>query len=68
MALIELGNLGSESQAEKVKNALQGKTYMNFKVQYSPDAGNYPTVVFTDYTDNEDAVKDVVLFILACEI
>lgn len=66
---IELGNVGSKEQAEKIAEKINGKTYYNFQVQYSPDAGNYPVIVFTDYKDaDESEVKEMLMFVMACEL
>ena len=74
---IELGNIGSENQVKRTKALVEGKTYFNFKVHYSPDAGNFPTFVTTDYeipeTDEEveglhKEAKEALLFLLATSI
>ena len=69
MTTIELGNIGSKEQAEKIALKLNGKTYFDFIVSYSPDAGNYPVVVSTERPETtEDELKNMVLFVLACEL
>jgi len=66
---IGLGNVGSKEQAEKIFQKVNGKTYYNFQVQYSPDAGNYPVIVFTDYKNaDEQEVRDMLMFVMACEL
>jgi hypothetical protein len=68
MTTIELGNIGSKEQVEKLILKLSGKTYMNFIVNYSVSAGNYPVLISTERKDTtEDELKDMVLFYLACE-
>lgn len=69
MITIELGNIGSKEQVEKLTLKLSGKTYMNFIVDYSIAAGNYPVTISTERTETtEDELKNMVLFYLACEI
>jgi hypothetical protein len=69
MTTIELGNIGSKEQVEKLTLKLSGKTYMNFIVDYSIAAGNYPVCISTERPETtEDELKDMVLFYLACEL
>lgn len=69
MVTIELGNIGSKEQAERIANKLNGKTYYNFKVEYAPCAGNYPVSVSTDYEGaEEEEVKEMLIFVMACEL
>lgn len=69
MITIELGNIGSKEQAEKIQLALEGKSYYDFKVDYSPSAGNYPVSVSTDYPDAvESEVSSMIIFLLACSL
>ena len=69
MITIELGNIGSKEQAEKLVKKLSGKTYYNFIVEYGSCMGNYPVSVSTEYSGAiEEEVKNMLLFILACEI
>ena len=69
MTTIELGNIGSKEQAEKLMLKLNGKTYMNFIVDYSVMMGNYPVRVSTERPDTtEDELKNMVLFYLAYEL
>jgi hypothetical protein len=68
MTTIELGNIGSKEQVEKLTLKLSGKTYMNFIVDYAIAAGNYPVSISTERPDTtEDELKDMVLFYLASE-
>ena len=69
MTTIELGNIGSKEQVEKLALKLSGKTYMNFIVDYAIAAGNYPVSISTERPETtEDELKDMVLFYLACEL
>ena len=66
MTTISLGNIGSKKQVEKIIAAIDGKTYMNFKVEYGIDVGNYPTTVSSDYNGcNESEIIEMLLFCLA---
>jgi len=66
---IQLGVLSDKSQAEKVVKIINGKTYYNFRAFYGVYAGNYPVTVFTEYPGaNENEVKDMLLFLLACNL
>lgn len=44
----ELGYF-SESTMKKIQNKVNGKTFMNFQVTYSNQAGNCTLIVKTDY-------------------
>jgi hypothetical protein len=69
MTTIELGNIGSKEQVEKLTAKLSGQTYMNFIVDYSISAGNYPLLISTERENTtEDELKDMVLFYLACHL
>ena len=69
MITIELGNIGSKEQAEKIANKLNGKTYYNFQVEYGICAGNYPVSVSTDYEGaEENEVIEMLMFVMACEL
>jgi len=69
MKTIELGNIGSQEQAEKLVSKLNGKTFYNFIVDYGICQGNYPVSVSTEREETtEDELKDMVLFVLATEL
>ena len=66
---IELGNIGCEKQAKKLVEKLNGKTYYNFHVDYGIACNNYPVYVQTDYEGaTEEEVKDMLMFVMACEL
>lgn len=68
MTTINLGNIGSKEQAEKLASKLNGKTYYNFFVGYSSMCGNYPVSVSTDHENaTKKELRKMVLFYLACE-
>lgn len=58
----ELGYFTKDS-CEKIKAAMDGRTFMNFKVEYSNCAGNYTLIICTDYEDTEENIKN---FFLHC--
>lgn len=64
---IELGNIGSKAQAEKVKKVVDGKSFYKFVVSYGIMAGNYPVTVFTKSGDRKGATE-MLLFLLASNI
>lgn len=45
------------SVCEQLKKLMDGKTFMNFKVGYSNQAGNCTLIVETDYDDTEENIK-----------
>ena len=55
----------SERECEAIKEAMQGKTYMNFNVKWSNSAGNCTLIVCTDYEDTESRIKN---FFLHCAL
>ena len=60
----ELGYFGKQT-CEKIKKAMEGRTFMNFKVGYSNYAGNYTLIICTDYEDTEENIKD---FFIHCAL
>ena len=58
----ELGYF-TTSQCEELKAKFDGKTFMNFKIGYSNQAGNCTLIVSTDYQDTEQEIK---AFFLSC--
>ena len=61
-AFPELGYF-TEDTCERIKAAMEGRTFMNFKVEYSNCAGNYTLIICTDYEDTEENIKN---FFLHC--
>ncbi|BBI90482.1 hypothetical protein HYO65_gp090 [Tenacibaculum phage PTm1] len=75
MLTVELGNIGCEKQAKKIKEKLQGKTYFNFEVDYCAYMGNYPVSVSSDINNNNsgneytlEEFKYMLMFVMACEM
>lgn len=68
-ATIELGNIGDEDQARKIRRILQGETYFNFFVDLSSGQGNWPVTVSTEYEGaTEEDLRSLVTFVLACSV
>lgn len=60
----ELGFFTKDS-CERIKAAMDGRTFMNFKVEYSNCAGNCTLIICTDYEDTEENIKN---FFLHCAL
>lgn len=48
----------SPMTCEKIKKAMDGRTFMNFKVEYSNCAGNCTLFILTDYEGTEEEIKN----------
>ena len=69
MTTINLGNIGSKEQAEKLVKKLEGKTYMNFIVQYGICMNNYPVTVSTERAEtSKKELRKMVTFYLAINL
>ena len=55
----------TENVCLKVKEKLEGKTYMHFHITWSNCAGNCTLIIETDYKDTPRRIKD---FFLYCAI
>ena len=53
----ELGYF-TKGTAEKIKEVMDGTTFMHFKVHYSNWAGNCTLIVDTDYEATEEEIKN----------
>ena len=60
----ELGYF-TEKECEAIKEVLQGKSYMNFDITWSSQAGNCTLILRTDYEDEPQAIKN---FFLNCAL
>lgn len=56
----ELGYF-TESTMEKIKEIMDGESFMNFEVAWSNCAGNCTLIVKTDYEDTEENIKGMFL-------
>lgn len=63
-AFEELGYF-TKSACEKIKEKMQGKTYMNFEITYSNFAGNCTLIIQTDYEAEPREIKN---FFLNCAL
>ena len=69
MTTINLGNVGSKEQAEKIFIKLNGKSYMNFIVDFASCAENWPVTISTERMGtSKKELRKMVLFVLACEL
>lgn len=57
----ELGYF-TKSACEKIKEKMQGETYMNFDVDYSNCAGNCTLIIKTDYEAEPQEIKNSFLY------
>lgn len=53
---------------ERIKKAMDGRTFMNFKISWSNCAGNCTLIVATDYNDTEEHIKQFFLFAALSEL
>ena len=63
----ELGYF-TKKECENIKNALDGKTYMNFSITWSNCAGNCTLIVRTDYEDTEENIKSFFFHVALSEL
>lgn len=52
----ELGYM-SKTQCVKIKQIMEGTTFMNFKVDYSNNCGNCTLICSTDYEADESKIR-----------
>lgn len=57
-----------EQDCIKIKEAMEGKTFMDFHVEYSNWAGNCTLIACTDYDDTEERIKAFFLHCLITEL
>lgn len=63
----ELGFFTKDS-CERIKKAMDGRTFMNFKISWSNCAGNCTLIVATDYNDTEEHIKSFFLYAALTEL
>ena len=69
MTSINLGNIGSKTQAEKIKSKLQGQSWMNFEVIIFSMQNNWPVTIATEDTSvTKKQLRRMVTFVLATEL
>ena len=59
MKRYELPGYYSNKEAANIFNKFNGKTYMNFTVEFGGVAGNNGVVVMTNYDCTEDELRDM---------
>ena len=64
---MELGYFTKDT-CERIKKAMDGRTFMNFKISWSNCAGNCTLIVATDYNDTEEHIKQFFLFAALSEL
>lgn len=63
----ELGYFTKDT-CERIKAAMDGRTFMDFKISWSNCAGNCTLIVATDYNDTEEHIKQFFLFAALSEL
>lgn len=58
----------TETSAKNLQEKLTGKTYMNFQVSNSSQAGNHSITVSTDYKCTNKDFQEMVIFYIASNI
>lgn len=69
MIEVIMGGYYTERQCEKIKEKMQGKTFFNFDITYSNNAGNCSLIVKSDiigYTSEE--LKEMFVFCCISEL
>jgi hypothetical protein len=64
MVCINITSVGKPELAEKFKAAVEGKTFMQFRVTLCPMGGLLAVNVETDYTDDEGEATGMLLAVL----
>ena len=66
MTFYELPGVYMNDDVEKIKDKLEGKTYMNFRVEFGGVAGNNTVIISTEQEDtNEKELAGMVIYVLA---
>lgn len=65
--LIEIGTM-EQASAEKVKEALHGKSFMEFEVLICPHPGGPNVCVQTEHDADETEIKDFIMWCLATSL
>jgi hypothetical protein len=67
MTTIFIGN-ASRQEAERFALKIDGKSYMNFKVEICPIGGECAINVTTDYKASKREIQGMLNFIMFCEL
>lgn len=54
--------------AEGLKRALDGQTYMKFRITVCPVGGMFDVNAETDYEAEQEEIKDFLLYVLAARV
>jgi hypothetical protein len=68
MTTINVANAISKEKAEKFSKKINGKSYMNFKVEICPIGGDFAVNVVTTYEAGVEEIKDMLIFAMYCEM
>jgi len=64
--IVKIGNVGREDspEAKAFAEALNGQTYMNFRVGFAPVGGSFDVLV-SGYAESEEELRQMVLEFLS---
>lgn len=66
MARYEVDGYFSRSTCENIKQKFEGKTFMNFHIEYGGFAGNYTITVTSDIEENDKELAEMFIhYVLA---
>lgn len=68
MTIINLTRMCKPERAEGIRRALEGKSYMKFRITLCPCQGEIHVNAETDYPADENEIKDMLLHLMACEM
>ena len=57
-----------KAQGEKIKEKLDGKTYMDFRILVCPAGGEYEIIAETNYNGTEDEILGMFMHLLATSL
>lgn len=68
MVRYELPGFYSTKQCQRIKEKLQGRTFMNFDVQYGGVAGNNSILITSNEECDEKELQHMIMFFILNEI
>ena len=68
MTSISIARVTKKEQAKKFEEAINGQSYMDFKVLVCPAGGEFEVIVETAYTDDEAEAQGMLNYLMFCEI
>lgn len=66
--VVNVMNVTDRKHAEPIRRALEGQTYMDFRVTVCPVGGSFNVNVETDYQAPECDIRDFIMGLLACGV